>query len=342
MTKTEETKEYILKQIREKRWKPGDKIFSKYQFSEYLNISPNTAQSAVHELIRENILESRRGSGVYVRNIAQKKKIIISIRESILYFENSKFHRNSVAYLRKKFESLGFVTEINIEKNLTKYDTLHTKETINKTFDFSEIAGFISLFGSRTQINYFAENSIPVIDWYYSDYPSVVFDKVDFHKQIIYLTEKYLGEKPVFFEYDFDKTSVLYMDILYPKLIGRYDFAMIPIVDKFNKTTDYIDKYLQSIDFAPTGFVFLDDTIYLSALPLFEKYKNIFADAKIITMSNNDEFYPEGYKICRIEYTVEDKCDRICDLLVRAIKKEYIPKPNYSIKGKIINENMLK
>lgn len=342
MTKTEETKEYILKQIREKKWKPGNKIFSKYQFSKYLNISPNTAQSAVHELIRENILESRRGSGVYVRDITEKNKIIISIRESILYFENSKFHRNSVAYLRKKFESLGFVTEINIEKNLTKYDTLHTKETINKTFDFEEIAGFISLFGSRSVINYFAENNIPVIDWNYSEYPSVVFDKVEFHKQIINLTEKYLGEKPVFIEYDFDKTSVLYMDVLYPKIIDKYDFALIPIVDKFKKTTYYIDKYLESIDFKPTGFVFLDDTLYLSALPLFEKYKDIFADSKIITMSNNDEFYPENYKICRIEYTVEEKCDKICELLMRAINKEYIAKPNYSIKGKIINEMLIK
>ena len=331
---------YILDQIKNGKWKEGDKIFSKYQFALYLNVSECTAQKAVHELIAKNVLESKRGSGVYVKK--RKNKIIITYSENILLFELSKYHRDLINYLNIKLSDLGFEVILHQEKPIKKLNTVHTKPLLQQDFNLDEIAGVISDLGNEEIHDYFNKHNIPVITTGETKYPSVYRDFFSFYTTMYALTKAHLGEKVVFFEYIYTNDYKDYMTDFYKNLMDIYDFCLIKISNKNKKITEQIDKYLSNLDYVPTGLVFIDNTIYNNALPLFEKYSNIFKNTKILTHSNNEEFYPEGYKICKLQYNLKDTGDSIINILEHLINKDFLLSYSVPINGEIINEDLIR
>ncbi len=57
---------YLLQNIREGAWKPGDKIPSENELCTQLGVSRVSVRSALHQLIVLGILESRHGKGTYL------------------------------------------------------------------------------------------------------------------------------------------------------------------------------------------------------------------------------------------------------------------------------------
>ena len=66
---SDEVFEQMLDMIAEKNWKPGDKIPSENELKEMLNVSRVTIREALKKLISYGIVESRHGSGTYIRQI---------------------------------------------------------------------------------------------------------------------------------------------------------------------------------------------------------------------------------------------------------------------------------
>lgn len=336
MTKKDLIINYIKEQIEKKHLKKGDRILSKTKLAALFQVSTNTVARAVYDLVKENTLESKNGSGVYVKDSLCKKKIIIGTKENIMYSENRKYHRDCIEYLKNKLQSLGYEPEINIEKN-----TDSKKENLYKNIDFSQIAGYISVFGSNKYITYFIKKNIPSISFLVGNWPFVMIDTWDMQKQFYYLTEKYMGEKPLIFEYYISNYPYFSYDSIYNHWRDIYDFARIRSSHIYSQITNNIENEINRLNFIPTGIVFADNTLYECALPLFEKYSHIFKNTKIITDSNNTEYFPDGYKICRIQFSAKEQCDKAIEILKKQINGEQILSPNFFLKGKIINEKIL-
>ena len=122
----------------------------------------------------------------------------------------------------------------------------------------------------------------------------------------------------------------------------NFNYLHIPLSNKNNIITKSIEKHIKSLNTSPDCIVFLDNTLYINALPLFPKYEKIFKNAKIIIHSNNDEVFPQEYKICTLTYKTEDFINTGMDLLLKLIKKECLIRTSYDIKCTIINEEILK
>jgi len=59
-------KQYILKQIHDRKWKPGDMIPSERELSEKSKISRMTVRQALNELVNEGFLYREKGKGTFV------------------------------------------------------------------------------------------------------------------------------------------------------------------------------------------------------------------------------------------------------------------------------------
>lgn len=338
MTKKDEIINYILNKIETNEWKSGDKILSKYQLASFFNVSQNTAQTSVRELIIKGILESRHGSGVYVKE--KKKNIIITFHEKILYFDIYKFYRETLQNIEKKLIGMGYNVILNPEKPNTKNDIIHSKPIISNELNLNEIAGVISIKGNIDLLHYFHNHNIPVIGSELCEYPNVNINLTDLYKKTLRLTDKYLGHNPLFLEYSFTKN---YHDIIisfYSQLKEKYNFKIINLTNE--KITYQLDNFFNNLQETPTGIVFTDNTIYTNVLPLIEKYDNIFKNTKIITHSNGYEYFPENYKICRIQFNINEFCDNIISILLKLMNKEFALKYSYRLKGEIINEELIK
>ena len=66
---SDETFEQMLAMISEKNWKPGDKIPSENDLTQMFNVSRVTVREALKKLISYGIVESRHGSGTFIKQI---------------------------------------------------------------------------------------------------------------------------------------------------------------------------------------------------------------------------------------------------------------------------------
>ena len=74
MKKFEKIVTWIQEEVRSGRMVSGEKLPSEQELSEQFQVSRQTVRRALEELVKENIVESRRGSGSY----------IVKMRESFL------------------------------------------------------------------------------------------------------------------------------------------------------------------------------------------------------------------------------------------------------------------
>lgn len=345
MNKKETIIRYISEQISSGRWKPGDRILSKYQLSQHFSVNPNTAQAAVHELIIKGILTAKNGAGVFVTE--KPKYIIITTNENFFIRQIANFNQRIISYLKKEIKNMGYEPYINLEKSDKDFSYWYTYPIASLSSDFkiSDIAGVFSLFGNSRTCEYFTNNGIPVVTLHRSLFPSVTLDWTCFFSKTCNLL-KYMGDKIIFFEYSSydavkDSRTVEY-EYFEKYLYGRYTFSHIDLSDTNREVTENIEKYLKEMKTVPDGIVFADNTLYQNALPLFEKYDYIFRNTKIITHSNCDEPYPEGYKICRLAFRLEDFGQPAAEMMKKLTEGQRLLKTVHPVSCEIINENLIK
>ena len=95
--------------------KPNDSIPSVRQMCVEYGINPQTILNATSLLIQENILEKRRGVGMYVTSIAQEKLVSIELE---------KFRQEYIPFLVERGKLLGFTSNeiCQIIKSIDKGD----------------------------------------------------------------------------------------------------------------------------------------------------------------------------------------------------------------------------
>jgi GntR family transcriptional regulator len=91
-------RDYIKAMILDEALKEGDAIPSVRQISADFQLNPITVSKAYQELVDENLVEKRRGLGMYVNQGA---------REALLKNEREHFLRDEWPVLRQKLRRLG-------------------------------------------------------------------------------------------------------------------------------------------------------------------------------------------------------------------------------------------
>lgn len=66
MKKFEKIVTWIQEEVRSGRMVSGEKLPAELELSEQFQVSRQTVRRALEELVKENIVESRRGSGSYI------------------------------------------------------------------------------------------------------------------------------------------------------------------------------------------------------------------------------------------------------------------------------------
>lgn len=75
--------DYFCRQILSKAWSPGDRIPSVRDIAVKMEVNPNTAIRAFHDLQDDGILENRRGIGYFVTDNAYQKVVELKRKEFI-------------------------------------------------------------------------------------------------------------------------------------------------------------------------------------------------------------------------------------------------------------------
>lgn len=346
MTKKETVISYIKNQIETGKLCPGDRVLSENQIIDYLQVSRNTARNALKELVYEGILEARKGSGTYVKyNHNRKKKIVISTKQAFFIYEPGFYIRRLILKFEEKIKAMGYEPYINFEKGEESFEYWESKSDINSAiFSFeNEIAAFLSINGNSDICAYFAQKGIPVLTVNNSRdnfYFSVMFDYVDLFNKTFNIV-KNLGKNILFFLHintvpDKDTSKFTVFHVFENYIDTDYVKVNVPVYEKNQGITDFMDNYFKEIKDIPDGIVFFQDSIYINTLPLFPKYDKIFKNTEMLVISNNDEFYPENYNIKRIVFDPEETCEKTVSMLKKILDKKIPLIACEMIKGKII------
>lgn len=356
MTKKELVINFILERINSRKFRPGDKVFSASQLSEFCHVSQITAINALKELVSQNILEARQGSGTYVKEKFQKgKKILIVGNEDHYFYQIGNHYRLLMTYLKEKIFSLGFEPVEFLVKNSKIFHYSLTENQIEESL-LEDVAGAFSLTSSNEITKQIISKNIPVISIENSKSicPGVFFNNATFFKTIFRLTDSYFsGNVCIFSSYSlFDHNKITpfeYVDKFQLDWTGftelltkKWTVFQPPISNKNMIITKYIENCFKTFSKPIDGIVFTDDTIYNNTVPLFNKYDSIFKNAKIITHSNNDEYYPKNYRICRLVYKIENFANPAINMLIKLINGEKLLETNIYVDCEVINEELIK
>ena len=340
MSKKEIVTDFIMEQIKTGKYKEGTKIMSEPLLSERLSVSRFTVREALKSLTDKGIIYKIQGSGNYIKNIQnQLKYIVIAIDENKFFNENTLFFKNLIESLKSIIQSKGFIPYIHIENS--DYHKISSKDPKNiedyLSINLSEIAGLVSIFGRSDYYKTLVKHRIPIVSLFneYSQYPYVSINQRHFANRIKKLIIKYSFSDVHFFI--LENTEHLIKE----KFEGiNFRYSVIKSSSKANDNYIALKKAIESIKTNPDLIVFTDETIYSSCVPLLGEY-DIFKQAKIITHSNNNEIYPEGYSICRLTYYPEQFAKASLNIIMSLISNEIPDHFNYQFGYKIINEETL-
>ncbi|MBQ7257818.1 MAG: GntR family transcriptional regulator [Abditibacteriota bacterium] len=334
MSKKEFLKSYIREKINNKEWLSGNKIPVESALQEEFSLSRNTVRNALRDLIVEGLLFAKQGSGYFVNETEHKKKPIIVI-VSNQYAKTREMHKtfnNVVDLLKKKIVAIGY----------EPLDIIAYKEPI---LDYDKIAGCISLCGNEYDVCEFVRRKIPVVTFEYKEqFPSVITDNINFYFQLKYLFKKYSFKNILIFSYKNNinkRFNLEFVRYAIEKNLSVYNLVLNPITSNHINYSDIFKRAVKKQKKAPDVIVFMDDSLYLNYKPLFDQY-DVFKKTKIITHSSQNIKIDESYKVCLIEYDLNELSQKAVDLMKKLIDKEYIEEYNIKIKSKIKNEKALK
>ena len=91
--------DYFCDQILSQDWKPGDRIPSVREVAVQMEVNPNTAIRAFHNLQEEGVLYNQRGVGYFITDDAEK-----IVKEK----RRKEFIRQKLPVVFKEMELLGF------------------------------------------------------------------------------------------------------------------------------------------------------------------------------------------------------------------------------------------
>ena len=348
-------KDPVIKSIEDKislgYYKTGDKLPTEKELTKEYNVSRMTLRQALNYFETKGIIKKVKGSGSYIEKIPlQRVYIVISTNEIYLTSQASVNYRRYIEILKEKITQAGYIPYLYGEKNSKLYSYGATDPNSLNLVDISidAVAGVISLRGNELSYEEYSNKEIPVVtvlNDVNSIYPGVNCNYITFYNTVLKLLRKHKFYNNVIFTYesggfqaDFGYICHDYFSNLFSE---KYQCFKTSLQDNGKLQTREMEKYIKQIEKAPDCIVFIDDYMYTATVPLFEKYSDIFQNTHIITLSNDGEFYPENYKICKLRYYPEKNCQKAVDMLLKLIHREPVINCLEPIPCEIINEENL-
>ncbi|MCI1859143.1 MAG: GntR family transcriptional regulator [Sporolactobacillus sp.] len=120
-----EIAEYIVRMIKDGKYKPGEKIPSENEMGKLFNVSRMTARKAIEHLVSRNYLIQLQGKGTYVNN--QKEKIKVYFDE-MTGFNQRAMSNNKIPYtVVVKFEKKKTTKQVQNKLNITSDIVFYTE-----------------------------------------------------------------------------------------------------------------------------------------------------------------------------------------------------------------------
>lgn len=151
MQKSEKIEDYIFRNIRTKRWKPGDKLPSEKVMCKTLDVSEVTLRVALKTLANRGIIKRIRGAGSYVSDDIAMNKIIIFAKMESFAYNTGYIYRMIAAKLKNIITENGMLPELVIADGTTTEDMFANLQ-FERRNDLHEIRGAISLCSCSRQI----------------------------------------------------------------------------------------------------------------------------------------------------------------------------------------------
>lgn len=333
MTKKEQIIEFITNNIKNGTYKPGDRIISEYMLAETFNINRMTVRLAIDYLVSKGILYKIKGSGTYVcENYNTGKYIIISIQEDLYSKLNNNFYLRIIEGLKNKITEKNMIPHLFFEK----YGQNDNHIIDNLKIPIKDVFGLISISGNENYYKPLVEKNIPcinIMNYKNHFFPCVNMNIASFVNKIMEISSKF--KNPLLIIYNMQDAYYINNEYLY--IFGKNEFLKkkikyIEVDFKLNNKSivKSIDKELNKLNFKPDLIIFNDDTLYSNSIPLFYKY-DFFKDGNILTHSNNDEIYPEEFKITRLTYDINEYVNKSVELIFELNNKETLLTYGYNV-----------
>lgn len=110
--KYEIIKQDIIQMIEEKKFKPGDKIYSEGELKKLYNVSSTTAVRALQELVLSGYLIRKQGEGTYVRKNFKHRRAFFDEGSPIIEEVKGKYSNDKIVESKK----ILFVKEVSDEE----------------------------------------------------------------------------------------------------------------------------------------------------------------------------------------------------------------------------------
>lgn len=338
MNKTDLTIDFIKNNIKNGIYESGERIPGEIQLKNTLNVSRYTVRCAIARLCEENLLETRHGSGTFVKNI-QKKYILIVIHSGCIVGNT----RSTSNYLKNK------IKDIITEKNYIPYIYIdEAKTNINKSIGNikEDIAGIISIRGRENTVRYLEKINIPIISILCStatDYPSVLMDYQSFFREITNIINKYKLKNLIVFSINYsinkkDKDNFYLYAIM--QYLKKYNLKLISMSENIPAALSVFRNTIKNLKNSPDGIIFLDDTIFNTCYKIFPEFEETIKKINIITESSGYMDYGQNYNICQIQFNLDHIAEKSIEFLISRINRSNLIESNIYIKPTVINEEI--
>lgn len=123
--KYEIIKQDIIQMIEEKKFKPGDKIYSEGELKKLYNVSSTTVVRALQDLVLSGYLIRKQGEGTYVRKNFKHRRAFFDEGSPIIEEVKSKYSKDKIVESKKML----FVKEVEDEEIARKLN-VRSNETL--------------------------------------------------------------------------------------------------------------------------------------------------------------------------------------------------------------------
>lgn len=125
IAKYEVIKQDIIQMIEEKKFKPGDKIYSEGELKKLYNVSSTTVVRALQDLVLSGYLIRKQGEGTYVRKAFKHRRAFFDEGSPIIEEFKDKYSEKRIVESKK----ILFVKEIE-DKEIAEKLQVRTNETL--------------------------------------------------------------------------------------------------------------------------------------------------------------------------------------------------------------------
>lgn len=122
---------WIKEQIENKVLKPGDKLYSENELSGMFGMSRQTVRHAIDVLEKDDIIESRQGSGTYIKEKIARSKNTMNIAVITTYVDDYIFP-TIIKEIEKVLSKSGYIMQIAFTHNRVDKELAALKNFLNR------------------------------------------------------------------------------------------------------------------------------------------------------------------------------------------------------------------